>query len=317
LEVRLDQNSSSHSRALNVVVCQLTSTDDVEANFAQINALLDTVQAQAAQDAAAVKPDLICFPENALFFRIQELAKIQPIDLATASLIHLKDRAHQMNCAIHLGSVPVGAQGQVYSTSVLLRPDGRVEIDYQKIHLFDVDVNSPSGDSSGSKRIRESDVFRAGQKPNVFEINGWKIGSSICYDLRFAELYLEYARAAVDVILVPSAFLVSTGRAHWEILLRARAIESQAYVLAAAQGGTHLSQDGIASRSTYGHAMIVDPWGVILAEVTEEAEAARELSASSGQPAHARFLRCQLERARLENVRQQIPMQQHRRLGVT
>jgi len=164
---------------------------------------------------------------------------------------------------------------------------------YRKIHLFDVDV-------VGQKPVRESDVFARGTETSVFEIKGWKFGSSICYDVRFPELYLRYAREEVDAILVPAAFLTTTGRAHWEILLRARAIESQAYVLAAAQGGTHQGIKG-GTRETHGHSMIVDPWGLIVEEIQDSSE--------------VRVARATLKVDRIEAVRRQIPMKNHRTLA--
>ena len=138
-------------------------------------------------------------------------------------------------------------------------------------------------------------MIQNGSKTKIIELDGWKIGLSICYDLRFAELFLAYRQAGVDLILIPSAFTVPTGRAHWEILLRARAIESQCYVAAAAQAGDH---EG--ARSTYGHSMIIGPWGQILSQRTTE-----------DQP---RILGVRLDRSEIEKVRQQIPMASHVRL---
>jgi nitrilase len=128
------------------------------------------------------------------------------------------------------------------------------------------------------------------------ELKGWKIGLSICYDLRFSELFLTYAKQAVDLILVPSAFLVPTGRAHWHVLLRARAIEAQAYVLAAAQGGKHIS--GKAQRETFGHTLAVGPWGEVISELEEA-------------PGH---IIIELRPESITKVREQIPMDGHRRL---
>ena len=122
--------------------------------------------------------------------------------------------------------------------------------------------------------------------------------SSICYDIRFAELYSVYAKAEVDIILVPAAFLVKTGQAHWEVLLRARAIESQCYVIASAQAGTHHSQAGILSRETFGHSMIVDPWGDVKAFKTTEVG----------------VVFAELSQDLIRNVRKQIPMKNHRRI---
>jgi predicted amidohydrolase len=161
------------------------------------------------------------------------------------------------------------------------------------MHLFDIQLE-------GQKAIRESDAFRHGQKPSVLEVDGWRIGETICYDVRFAELFSQYARKEVDVILVPAAFLVKTGEAHWHILLRARAIESQAYVIASAQGGTHKGIKG-GVRETFGHSLVIDPWGGIQAEVTNNGPG---------------FSISILSRERIMKVRGQIPMKDHRRLPV-
>lgn len=274
------------SETLDVAVLQLTSDDDVSTNVAQVLSLLKGLEGKA--------PDLICLPENALYFRIQEGSKIPSLALDDSRLTPLKDWARVFKSSIHIGSIPRdGGGGKLFNSSVLIGPDGVAEDLYRKIHLFDVDV-------LGHKPVRESDVFARGEGPATIELQGWKLGLSICYDLRFAELYSAYARAAVDVILIPSAFLVPTGRAHWEILTRARAIESQAYVLAAAQGGQHTNGSG-SSRSTYGHSIIVDPWGEVVETCPDDF-------------GDARVLRATLSKKRIAQVRSQIPMSLHRRL---
>ena len=136
-----------------------------------------------------------------------------------------------------------------------MNPDSRRK-SYEKIHLFDIELD-------GLSPVRETDLFKHGKFPSVFKVRGWEIGQAICYDLRFAELFLEYAKQGVDLVLVPAAFLVETGRAHWEVLLRARAIESQCYIVAAAQAGKHLGCQG-GHRMTYGHSLAIDPWGTVI-----------------------------------------------------
>jgi predicted amidohydrolase len=155
--------------------------------------------------------------------------------------------------------------------------------------LFDVEV-------AGAPPVRESDYFNGGSEARVVEIDGWKFGLSICYDLRFAELYLRYAREKADVILVPSAFLVPTGEAHWHVLLRARAIEAQCFVAAPAQSGEHHSDSQV--RKTYGHSLVVDPWGKVLAELKESPQ----------------IQVVELDRELITKARRQIPMGGHRRL---
>lgn len=270
---------------LTVATVQMTSVDDVDSNLMQMEALLEDV-------FAAGSPRLVCFPENCLFLRLIEGQKIEGLTLTHTAFKRLADLAKNYKAYFHLGSVPLYIEGHLYISSVLVSPEGDVLPTYQKMHLFDIQLE-------GQKPIRESDVYRHGQKPSIIFVDGWCIGESICYDLRYAELYSHYARKEVDLILVPSSFLVRTGEAHWEVLLRGRAIESQAYVVASAQAGTH--QSGQALRETYGHSLVVEPWGKIVAELEKR------------QPG---FLLTTLHRDKIEKVRQQIPMKFHRRLPV-
>lgn len=277
------------SEFLEVAVCQLTSVNNVEANVAQILSCLRELEESP--------PDLVSFPENALYFRLKDGEAVPSIELDDSRLMPIRTWAKQFKSHIHLGSVPrrltSGAADKPFNSTVLIDAEGEIADVYQKIHLFDVDV-------AGHKPVRESDGFAAGAKSSVFEIKGWKIGCTICYDLRFSELFLQYAKQGVEVILIPSAFLVPTGKAHWDILTRARAIESQTYILAAAQGGVHADDQGH-SRSTYGHSIVVDPWGTVMGEVDDHAGARR-------------VLRAKLSLEKLKSVRAQIPMGQHRRL---
>lgn len=165
-------------------------------------------------------------------------------------------RAHQV--WVHCGSIRVQApDGRAYNTSLLFRPDGTLAAHYRKIHLFDVDI--PDGVTH-----RESDTIAPGQDLVICEVETMRVGLSICYDLRFPELYRELAVAGADLLCVPAAFTFYTGRDHWEILLRARAIENQCYVLAAGQVGTYPTDGGSIGR-TNGRSMLIDPWGVVVA----------------------------------------------------
>lgn len=161
---------------------------------------------------------------------------------------------------VHIGSLAILTEGgQLANRAFVIDANGEVRARYDKIHLFDVDL--PSGES-----WRESNVYRRGAEAVV--VKGTPVGTlglAICYDLRFPALFSALAEAAADVIAVPAAFTVPTGRAHWEVLLRARAIEAGLFVVAAAQGGTH--QDG---RQTYGHSLVVDPWGELLLDMGDE-----------------------------------------------
>lgn len=259
---------------MKVSVCEMTSTDEWGSNQKQILKKLESLPSGT---------EFVSFPENSLFLRINDKEKTAGVKLDNAIFDPIHAYAKKNDCLIHLGSVPIVDGSFQYNASVLLHPNEKREVVYKKMHLFDVEI-------AGHRAYRESDLYKHGERPSVFEWKGWKFGASICYDLRFSELYQVYAREKVDVILVPSAFTVPTGKAHWSILLRARAIESQCYVLAAAQAGKHSEK-----RETYGHSMIVDPWGEILGE------------AKPGE-----ILSATLEKSKIASVRAQIPMDAHR-----
>ncbi|MBY0384530.1 carbon-nitrogen hydrolase family protein, partial [bacterium] len=181
--------------------------------------------------------------------------------------------------------------------SVLIDPSGQKKIVYRKIHLFDVNVQG--------RVVRESDSFCAGSEEAIVDIKGWRVGLTICYDLRFAELFVKYHKQQVDLVLVPSSFLVPTGRSHWQTLLRARAIETQSYVAAPAQVGVHKSvvAPSLSERQTWGESLVVGPWGEILAA-----------SSSFDQPLSLKPILLELDKEQLQKVRAQIPLLQHRRL---
>jgi len=193
--------------------------------------------------------------------------------------------AAELRIWLHIGSTPVrpddDADERLANRSILFAPDGKIAAWYDKIHLFDVTL----GD--GEKDYRESAVIRPGNRAVVADAAGVRIGFSICYDLRFPALYQALARAGAQVMTVPAAFTVPTGQAHWHVLLRARAIETESFVLAAGQGGAH--ENG---RATYGHSLIISPWGEILAEAADE-------------PA---VISAELDMARVTDMRKRIPV---------
>lgn len=163
--------------------------------------------------------------------------------------------AAELGIAIHVGSTAIALDGGKFANrAFLFAPDGSLVTTYDKIHMFDVDLDN--GES-----WRESMTYRPGGRAVVATLDDARIGLAICYDLRFPQLFQAQARAGAEILTVPAAFTRQTGEAHWHVLLRARAIENGAFVIAAAQGGRH--EDG---RETYGHSMVVDPWGRIIAE---------------------------------------------------
>lgn len=167
--------------------------------------------------------------------------------------------AKELGIFLHIGSTAIlRADGKLANRALLFGPDGATIATYDKIHMFDVDLDN--GES-----WRESAAYEPGTEAVVAEINGVKLGFAVCYDLRFPQLFRAEALAGANLLSVPAAFTRQTGEAHWHVLLRARAIENGAYVVAAAQGGVH--EDG---RETYGHSLIVDPWGRIVAEAAHD-----------------------------------------------
>ena len=269
---------------MKVSVVQMQSVDSWELNLETILRLLDQEKMR--------NRDLICFPENSLYMRVVEGEKIPFQTLDWAGFRQLSEKARTIHSNLHLGSLPLELEGEPFNASVFVGRDGSIKSSYQKIHLFDIHLE-------GRKPIRESDVFRGGSSPQILVHEDWKIGQSICYDLRFSELFARYAAEGADIILIPAAFLVPTGQAHWDILVRARAIESQCYVLASCQWGHHKSvKHPEAQRQTYGNTMIVDPWGEVIARVESGDE----------------VLQADLEKKVIQKVRDQIPMKNHRRL---
>lgn len=272
-------SSPSKVERLTVATVQMTSVPDVVKNLKQIEYTLAKLKRESV--------DLVCFPEVCHQIREskQELFVFEEEDVWFTRLSEL---ALEGKFAIHLGSVALKQGDQTFNSSVWVTDEGKISFPYQKIHLFDLDI-------PGQITLMESDVFSPGSTPSTTEVKGWHLGLSICYDLRFSELYSRYAEKEVDLVMIPSAFTVPTGAAHWDILVRARAIESQCFVVAAAQCGKHH-----ATRASYGHSLVVDPWGEVI------------WRASQDQPAVGIF---SLDSSKIAEVRKRLPMARHRRLN--
>lgn len=233
---------------------QMTSTDDIEGNIAQASALI--------RQATAAGAVFIMTPENTGIMAANSdlsVAKAQT-ESEHVALKAYRSLARDLNIWLLIGSIGVRIPGEtrVANRSYLLRPDGEIAIFYDKIHMFDVTL-------ANGESYRESRNFCPGSRAAVTDLPWGKLGLTVCYDMRFPQLYRALAKAGADFLSVPSAFTRPTGEAHWHVLLRARAIENGCFVFAPAQCGIHPG-----NRKTYGHSLIIDPWGQILADAGEE-----------------------------------------------
>jgi nitrilase len=242
---------------MKVAAIQMVSTPDVARNLVAARQLLS--QAADAGAELAVLPEYFCLLGNKDTDKLA-IAEMAEPDSQGPLQDFLSHCAMDFKLWLVGGTVPISAndKGKVYNSTLVFNPSGLNVARYDKMHLFCFD--------NGSERYDESRVLVPGKAPVSFDLpsidgHTWRVGLSICYDLRFPELYRALARDGADLLLVPSAFTHTTGQAHWELLLRARAIENLAYVLAAAQGGLH--ENG---RRTWGQSMVVDGWGNALAQ---------------------------------------------------
>jgi len=236
-------------------VIQMTTSPDVEANLAAARGLLERAHAQRAVLAA--------LPENFAIMGRKEADKVAMAEIAGEGPIQafLGHTARELGMWIVGGTIPLrdeAEQGRVAAASLVFDERGRNVARYDKIHLFDVDI------PGREERYRESATVVPGVQPMVTTTPLGRLGMAVCYDVRFPELFRVLQAQGAEVFSLPSAFTAPTGRAHWELLVRARAVENLCYVLAPAQSGTH--ENG---RETYGDSMIVDPWGHVVARVAE------------------------------------------------
>ena len=268
---------------MKVAALQMVSCTHLDENLRVARGLLE----QAAHSGAelAVLPEYFCLMGHK---DTDKLALREPDGEGVVQRF-LADTARALQIWIVGGTLPMQTMSseRVRNTTLVFDPSGNRVARYDKIHLFRFD--------NGHEHYDESRVIEAGQQPVHFDLSArdgrrWRVGLSVCYDLRFPELYRVHARAGCDLLLVPSAFTHTTGKAHWEVLLRARAIENLAYVLAPAQGGQH--ENG---RCTWGHSMLVDPWGEMLAQQDEGAG----------------VVMGELNAKHLEKMREQLPALSH------
>jgi predicted amidohydrolase len=260
---------------LKVALIQLRTPADQAAALAQAEPLIREAAANGAQLIATPEGTNLLQRRREPFF--EKVASMEQ-DPAVTGLIRLAD---ELGVWLLIGSALVKRpDGQAANRSILVRPDGAVAATYDKLHMFDVDL--PTGE-----RHRESALYTPGDRAVTASAAGAALGLTICYDLRFPALHWALAKAGAEVLTVPSAFTRPTGEKHWEVLLRARAIETGSFVIAPAQGGTH--EDG---RATWGHSMVVAPWGEVIALADHDEPCA---------------LMAELDLAEVEKARQAIP----------
>jgi predicted amidohydrolase len=268
--------------ALRVASVQLNSQDDVSANLAECSKLV-----RLAADSGA---SLVVLPENFAYFGPETTKRAIAERLGQDGPIQttLRELALRTRVSIIAGGFPEASSApeRPFNTCVVIDRSGETVAVYRKIHLFDVDLQDGT-------RLMESEATSPGNAPVVVDVDGYRVGLSICYDLRFPELYRALVRAGAEVLVVPAAFTLHTGKDHWHVLLRARAIESQCWVVAAAQWGRHPR-----GQATYGHSLVCDPWGTVVAE-------------SSDKPS---VVVATLDRDQLLDVRRRLPCLTHRRL---
>ncbi len=271
---------NSKAPQFKAALVQLCSGRDVEKNIA---AASDLIRAAAAAGA-----DYIQTPENTQIMELEKprlMAQLQAED-GNRSIEAFSTLARDLKRWLHIGSLAVMCpDGRIANRSFLFTPDGAIAARYDKIHMFDVDLGN--GES-----YRESATYQPGTQAVIATLPWAKLGMTICYDLRFPALHRALAQRGAQLIAVPAAFTRITGEAHWITLLRARAIEAQCFVLAAAQGGRH--ENG---RETFGHSVIIAPWGEILAEAGTEPG----------------FVMATIDLARVEEARRKVPSLRHDR----
>jgi predicted amidohydrolase len=270
-------------RRLELAVVQLSSQGELGENLAQCERWVGAAAARGAE--------LVVLPENFAFMgeEADRVALAESLSDPTGPILRtLAELARRHRVHIVAGGMPEqsGDPARPFNTNVAVDPSGAVAASYRKIHLFDVDL-------ADGTSLRESSATMPGAAPCVVSLAGFGVGLSICYDVRFPELYRTLAATGAELLVVPAAFTLHTGKDHWHVLLRARAIESQCYVAAAAQWGKHPR-----GRTTYGHALIVDPWGTVIAEV----------------PDGPGFALATIEARRIQSVRESLPSLRHRRL---
>ena len=293
---------SELDRKIRAAVIQMNSGADPDRNIECALTLMESAITEQSANLIVLPENFLCYGSSGLSALVSSLdtyletlssfAQKHSVTLVAGSIPYcassvLTDVApHQNMFRVDMPAGAISNTGKFFSRSLVIDAKGQVVGAYDKCHLFDVDVED------GFSNYRESETYAAGSASVVATVEGLGLGLSICYDLRFPDLYQHLVDLGAKLITVPSAFTAVTGKAHWEVLLRARAIETQCYVIAANQWGDHGK-----GRETWGHSMIVDPWGEIVAECTTGIS----------------YCVAEIELDKLARVRKAIPVQQHKR----
>lgn len=259
----------------------MTSGDDIATNIAALEPLVAAATRRGAR--------LIATPENTFYMRREGTAAMADVSMDQhPGIVYARGAAKTHGVWLLIGSIRAREAGmdKPFNRSVLIAPTGDIAATYDKIHLFD--VTTPDG-----KTYHESSQAVAGAAAVIAPVEEWMLGLSICYDVRFPALYQALSAAGANLLAVPSAFTRPTGKAHWHTLLKARAIENAAYVIAPAQCGDHPG-----GRQTYGHSLILDPWGEVIAEAADDSP---------------QVIVAEIDMARVSKVRSQVPVIAHRR----
>ena len=261
---------------MKISLIQFTVEEDIEENFSKVKKFLNK--------ALGENPDFILLPECFLFLSSNPIKiKDNALDLNSSYIKFFKDFAKINNLFLLLGSLTIKESNKIFNYSILINPDGQIVSSYKKIHLFDVLLKN-------GEQYKESEIFEKGNEICIFKNKEFILGHTICYDLRFPKLYRALAKYGSNIILVPSAFTTTTGKDHWHILVRSRAIENASYIIAPNQWGKNKN-----NRSTYGHSLVVNPWGKIIADGGE------------GE----KVINCIIDLNEVEKARNSIPVLNH------
>lgn len=274
---------------MRVTVVQMNPGSDKAANIAQAETLTEAA-------IAADRPDLVALPEIWTCLGGDRATKFEAAEALPApgsneapgpAYAFLQELARRHRIHVHGGSIGEAAGDRLYNTTVAFDPEGREVARYRKIHLFD--ITTPDGTG-----YRESATYGRGEDIVTYQAHGTTVGCAICYDVRFPELFLALRRKGAELIMLPAAFTLQTGKDHWETLIRARAIETQCWFAAPATWGQHMDKGG--PRHTYGHSLVADPWGHVVAKVSD----------GTG------FATARIDHARTAKVRADMPVLDHR-----